>query len=191
MSLPSDNVLNVPSRNVLLTRSSWRGEQATRTTTDDTTRARPAGGAAQSRQKTHYAKAGRPADRPQRTAAETVAGQTSQRRRPGRGPCRAGPRVQPQAQRPGGKTRRGDPLPTRLRRLRADSGSGVSRAAPRRPGRPRNAARLDGRRGPLEAPPQVQGTRIRGGPAAVAAASWCNGTPPSTTGWKGAARSCS
>ena len=74
-----------------------------------------------------------------------------------------GPRVQPQAQRPGGKTRRGDPLPTRLRRLRADSGSGVSRAAPRRPGRPRNAARLDGRRGPLEAPPQVRA------PASVAA----------------------
>jgi len=63
LSPPSDNVLNVPSRNVLLTRSPWRGEQA-RTTTDDTTRARLAGGAAQSRQKTHYAKAGRPADRP-------------------------------------------------------------------------------------------------------------------------------
>ena len=44
MSLPSDNVLKVPSRNVLLTRSPWRGEQP-RTTTDDTTRARPAGGA--------------------------------------------------------------------------------------------------------------------------------------------------
>ena len=28
---------------------------------------------------------------------------------------------------------------------------------------------------------------VRGG---VAAASWCNGTPPSTTGWKDAARSC-
>ena len=32
--------------------------------------------------------------------------------------------------------------------------------------------------------------RTRGGRGAVAAASWCNGTPPSTTGWKDAARSC-
>ena len=31
-----------------------------------------------------------------------------------------------------------------------------------------------------------QDARIRGGPAAVAAASWCNGTPPSTTGWRDA-----
>ncbi len=36
-----------------------------------------------------------------------------------------------------------------------------------------------------------QDARIRGGPAAVAAASWCNGTPPSTTGWRDAGRSCS
>ena len=28
MSLPSENVLNVPSRNVLLTESPWKGEQA-------------------------------------------------------------------------------------------------------------------------------------------------------------------
>ena len=35
-----------------------------------------------------------------------------------------------------------------------------------------------------------QDARIRGGPAAVAAASWCNGTPPSTTGWRDAGRSC-
>ena len=163
LSLPSDNVLNVPSRNVLLTRSAWRGEQA-RTTTNDTTRARPAGGAAQSRQKTHHAKAGRPADGPQRTASEAAAGEASQRRRPGRGPCRAGPRVQPQAQRQGGKTSRGNPLPTRLRRLWPDSGGGVSRAAPRRPSGPRNAAGLAGRRGPVEAPPPQVRT-----PASVAA----------------------
>ena len=31
---------------------------------------------------------------------------------------------------------------------------------------------------------------FQGAAAAVAAASWCNGTPPSTAGWRGAARSC-
>ena len=116
------------------------------------------------RQKTHHAKAGRPADGPQRTASEAAAGEASPRRGPGRGPCRAGPGVQPQAQRQGGKTSRGNPLPTRLRRLWPDSGGGVSRAAPRRPSRPRNAAPLDGRRGPVEAPPPQVRT-----PASVAA----------------------
>ena len=62
------------------------------------------------------------------------------------------------------KTSRGNPLPTRLRRLWPDSGGGVSRAAPRRPSRPRNAAPLDGRRGPVEAPPPQVRT-----PASVAA----------------------
>ena len=179
MSLPSDNVLKVPSRNVLLTRSPWRGEQP-RTTTDDTTRARPAGGAEQSRQEADHPKAGRPANRPQRTASEAAAGEAPQPRRPGRNPCGARPRLQPQDQRQGGKASRRDSLQTALRRLWADPGGGVSAAAPRHPRRP-------GCGNPAGASRDERTCGVRGG---VAAASWCNGTPPSTTGWKDAARSC-
>ena len=161
--LPSDSVLKVPSRNVLLTESPWKGEQP-RTTTNDTTRARPAGGAEESRQKASHPEAGRPAVGPQRTADPAAAGQAAQRRRPRRDPCRARPRLQPQDQRPGRKTSRHDPLPTRIRRLWADPGSGIPRAAPRHPRRPRNAAGLDDRGRAVEAAP-TQGST----PALVAA----------------------
>ena len=54
-----------------------------------------------------------------------------------------------------------------------------------------NAAGLDGRGRAVENPAGASRDErtcgVRGG---VAAASWCNGTPPSTTGWKDAARSC-
>ena len=156
----------MPSRNVLLTRSPWRGEQP-RTTTDDTTRARPAGGAEQSRQEADHPKAGRPANRPQRTASEAAAGEAPQPRRPGRNPCGARPRLQPQDQRQGGKASRRDSLQTALRRLWADPGGGVSAAAPRHPRRPRNAAGLDGRGRAVETPPAQAGTSA---PVASAAA---------------------
>ena len=62
------------------------------------------------------------------------------------------------------KTSRHDPLPTRIRRLWADPGSGIPRAAPRHPRRPRNAAGLDDRGRAVEAAP-TQGST----PALVAA----------------------
>ena len=53
-----------PGRNCNCTCRSKKGREQPRTTTDDTTRARPAGGAEQSRQEADHPKAGRPANRP-------------------------------------------------------------------------------------------------------------------------------
>ena len=114
-----------------------------------------------------HPKAGRPANRPQRTASEVAAGEAPQPRRPGRNPCGARPRLQPQDQRQGGKASRRDSLQTALRRLWADPGGGVSAAAPRHPRRPRNAAGLDGRGRAVETPPAQAGTSA---PVASAAA---------------------
>ena len=67
MSLPGDSVLNVPSRNVLLTRSSWKGEQA-RTTTNDTTRERRLLPLKKAGKKADHSKAGRPANGARRSS---------------------------------------------------------------------------------------------------------------------------
>ena len=56
-------------------------------------------------------------------------------------------------------------FPSRVRRLWADAGGGVSATAPRHPGRPRNAAGLDGRGRAVAAPSAQVAT-----PASVAAA---------------------
>ena len=53
---------------------------------------------------TDHSEAGRPANRPQRTAAEAAAGEAPRRRQPGRDPCGQGRRFQPPDQRQGRKT---------------------------------------------------------------------------------------
>src|SRR5271165_2125817 len=82
MSLPRENVVSVPSRNVVLTGSGWRGAR-TRSSHHDPARPRSAGGIEESGETAHHTAAsgrGTPADR---AAGATVSGRfTSQG-----GPC--------------------------------------------------------------------------------------------------------
>src|SRR4051794_18602871 len=94
MSVPNENVLIVPSRNVLLTRSGWRG--GFRNTSHDATRPRPAGRFEESKEGPDYAAASRRGDRPERAACEAAAEATQRQGRWGNGPCTARATVQPQ-----------------------------------------------------------------------------------------------
>src|SRR5271157_3327510 len=79
------------SRNVLLTGSSLEGGR--RTTTDDPSRARPAGGPEKSQEETDYAEAGGRGDRRHGAAGATTPAQAAAERRPGRNPRTAGTSV--------------------------------------------------------------------------------------------------
>src|SRR6202162_1260604 len=81
LSRQNDNVLFGQSRSVLLTGSSLEGGQ--RTTTDDPSRARPAGGPEEGQEETDYTEAGGRGDRRHRTAGAATSAQTAKEGGPG------------------------------------------------------------------------------------------------------------
>ncbi|HTY87371.1 MAG TPA: hypothetical protein VMB80_07895, partial [Candidatus Acidoferrum sp.] len=84
LSRQNDNVLFEQSRNVLLTGSSL--EVGQRTTTDDPSRARPAGGPEEGQEETDHSKAGGRGDRRHRAAGATTPAQAAGERGPGGNP---------------------------------------------------------------------------------------------------------
>ena len=115
-----------------------------------------------------------PRDGPQRTASEAAAGEASQRRRPGRGPCRAGPCVQPISARRKNK-------PCAILSQPVYAGFGPTLAAEYLSSATSSAAMRGWMAAAGLSPAAAsQDARIRGGPAAVAAA--INGTPPMAGG---------
>src|ERR1017187_1166255 len=84
LSQQSSNVLFGQSRNVLLTGSSLEGGR--RTTADDPSRARPAGGLEKGQEETDHAEAGCRGDRHHRAAGAATPAETAAERRPGGNP---------------------------------------------------------------------------------------------------------
>src|SRR5450755_2217171 len=76
-----DNVLIVPSRNVLLTGSTWRG--GFRNISHDATRPRPAGRIEKGKEGTDHPAASRGGDRPDRAACSSAAEADERQRRQG------------------------------------------------------------------------------------------------------------
>src|SRR5438046_2809604 len=124
MSPPNENVLIVPSRNVLLTGSVWRG--GSRNISHDATRPRPAGRIEESQEGPDHATAGRRGDRAKRAACAPAVKSTQGQRR--RGAAARAPRaaVQPQTGRENQAKGAGDTMSRCLSRLRPDSGRGIS-----------------------------------------------------------------
>src|ERR1039458_8923226 len=84
VSQQSSNVLFGQSRNVLLTGSSLEGGR--RTTADDPSRARPAGGPEEGQEETDHAEAGCRGDRHHRAAGAATPAEAAAERRPGGNP---------------------------------------------------------------------------------------------------------
>src|ERR1700693_1201793 len=84
LSQQNDNVLTEQSRNVLLTESSLEGGQ--RTTTDDPSRTRPAGGPEKGQEEIDHAEASSRRDRRHRAAGAAFAAQVATERGPGGNP---------------------------------------------------------------------------------------------------------
>src|ERR1700690_676350 len=83
VSAQSDNVLIVPSRNVLLTGSGWRG--GFRNTSHDATGPRPVGRTQESPEGADHPAASSRRNRPERAAHSKTIGEAENRRRPGGG----------------------------------------------------------------------------------------------------------
>src|SRR5882757_4634866 len=98
MSPPRENVLLVPYRNVLLTRSGWEGE-GTGSSNHDPARQRPPGGAQESIQGMDYTKTGSSGARSDRSPNSKAAGADEGGRRPSCDSWIAWPRIQSQAER--------------------------------------------------------------------------------------------
>ena len=88
MSAPNENVLVVPSRNVLLTAAGLRG--GFRNTSHDATRPRPSGRIEESQEGPDHATAGRRRDRPKRAPCSPAAEATQGQRRRGIDACVCG-----------------------------------------------------------------------------------------------------
>jgi hypothetical protein len=144
VSAPNDNVLIVPSRNVLLTGSGLRG--GFRNTSHDATGPRPAGRIEKSKEGPDHATAGRRGARPERAAHSSIAEAIEGQRRQGRRACSARTAVQPQAGREDQAEGAGDTGPRCLSRLRPDTGSGIPGKQTRHSRRTRDSADLDDRR---------------------------------------------
>src|ERR1700722_17859844 len=144
VSAPNDNVLIVPSRNVLLTGSGLRG--GFRNTSHDATGSRPVGRIEKSKEGTDHATASRRGTRPERAAHSSTVEAIGC-------PGRRGPRafsartaVQPQAGRQDPAEGAGDTGPRCLSRLRPDAGGGIPGQQTRHSCRTRDSAYLDDRR---------------------------------------------
>src|ERR1035438_10054679 len=92
VSQQNDNVLTEQSRNVLLTEPSLEGGQ--RTTTDDPSRTRPAGGPEKGQEEIDHAEASSRRDRRHRAAGAAFAAQVARERGPGGNPRTAWASVQ-------------------------------------------------------------------------------------------------
>src|ERR1022692_626234 len=144
MSPPNDNVLFVPSRNVLLTGAGLRG--GFRNTSHDATGPRPAGRIEESQEGTDHPTAGGRGDRPERAACSPAAEAAEGPRRRNVGARFAGPTIQPPAGRENEGEGAGDLAPRRLSRIWPNVGSGISGPEARYPCRARNGAGVDDRR---------------------------------------------
>src|ERR1017187_6554764 len=143
LSAPNDNVLFVPSRNVLLTASGWRG--GFRNTSHDAARPRPSGRLEESQERTDYAKTSRRGDRAEREACSAAAeALEGQRRRCITCPARLS--IEPQAGRGYQAEGVGDTQPRCLSGLWADAGSGVPGRQTRHSRRAGDGANVDDRR---------------------------------------------
>jgi len=144
MSAPNENVLIVPSRNVLLTGSGWRG--GFRNTSHDATRPRPAGRIEESKEGSDHATASCRGTRPERTACSPAVEAFEGQRRWSLGACSTRTGVQPQV---GGEDEAegaGDTGPRSLSGLRTHAGGGISGQQARHSCRTRDGAGLDARR---------------------------------------------
>src|ERR1700683_5168826 len=109
VSLPRENVLLVPFRNVLLTGSGWGGGRH-RSSPYDAAGSRPAGGTETSALTADHPKTGRRADAVHRTAREAITPEAEERGRQGGDSRAAWARLQPQAQPKGSRQDRADSL---------------------------------------------------------------------------------
>src|SRR5450432_172133 len=144
MSAPNDNVLIVPSRNVLLTGSAWRG--GFRNISHDATGPRPAGRIEKGKEGSHYAAAGRGGDRPKRAACSPAVKAPERQGRQSVGVCSARTAVQPEVGREDEAEGAGDTEPRGLSELRSHAGGGIPGQPTRHSRRTGDGAELDGRR---------------------------------------------
>src|SRR5665213_2521568 len=98
MTPPRDNVLFVPDRNVLLTKSGW-GDERTRSSPYDVAGQRPAGSAAKGREEADWARAGGQGVERHCAADPAITKSTEERRRQGGHTPVARPAVESQDQR--------------------------------------------------------------------------------------------
>ena len=140
----NENVLNVPSRNVLLTGSVWRG--GFRNTSHDAAGPRPAGRIEESQERRDHTGASGPGDWPERAARSATAEEAGRRGRWGDRAWVAGEAIQPQTGREGQAGRDGDIEGRDLFRLWPDTGGGISGQQARHSRGTRNRAELDDRR---------------------------------------------
>src|SRR5271163_1479177 len=155
LSLPNDNVLNVPSRNVLLTRGRWGVGK--RTTSHDTERARPIGSAEEGQERPDHATASRRRDRGERTSGAPDVSRSENARRQSGHPC--GPRtgVEPSDRSvhpPKGHSR---PQPADLPRFWTDVCRRASEPRAWNQGGPRDVAGLDARGQAVASQPEEGG----------------------------------
>src|ERR1700722_4711522 len=92
MSPPNDNVLIVPSRNVLLTGSAWRS--GSRNISHDATGPRPAGRIEEGKERSDHTAASSGGDRPDGEACSSSVEAVESHRRQGHRACAARPAIQ-------------------------------------------------------------------------------------------------
>src|ERR1700678_1125977 len=168
LSPPNDNVLIVPSRNVLLTGSAWRG--GFRNISHDATGPRPVGRIEEGKEGRDHATSGGRGDRPDGAACSPAVEAVESQRRQGHRACAARPAIESQGGGKGPANGAGDPGPEGLCGLRADSGGGISGQEERHSCGARDRADLDDRRQAMEGPeaaggedPPLAGTPVESG----------------------------
>src|ERR1035438_9975941 len=141
MTRQSDNVPFEQSRNVPLTAPSFG--DARRTTTDDTSRPRPAGDADESQEEVDYAARGSRGTGAEHSAGEAPTVCLEEAGRPGGGPRAARSSVQPEDRGQNRKAGGQDIVGAGVRRVRADLGGGVPGEETRNRGEQRDGAAMD------------------------------------------------
>src|SRR5580700_10545530 len=155
VSPPNDNVLIVPSRNVLLTGSAWRG--GFRNISHDATGPRPAGRIEEGKEGSNHTAASSGRDRPDRAACSPAVEAVESQRRQGRRPCATRPAIQSQAGRKGRANCAGDIEPRGLCGLRPDTGGRISGRKTRHSCGARNRTAVDDRRQTVARPAPGRG----------------------------------
>jgi hypothetical protein len=189
MSPPNDNVLIVPSRNVLLTGPAWGGGY--RNISHDATGPRPVGRVEEGKEGRDHAAAGGRGDRPDRAACSPAAEADESQGRQSHDACAARPPLESQAGRKGPANGAGDPGPEGVCGLRTNFGSGISGEKTRHCCGARDGADLDDRRPAMAGPEPARGEDppLAGAPVESGRVG-AMGTPASTPGWKTVGQSC-
>lgn len=138
MSLPRENVLFVPSRNVLLTRSGWEGA-GTRNPHHDTTRPGPFGGPQKGTEEADPPTPGSQAVGDFGATSAAAAGQTSRARGYGRDPRSAWAPLQSASELGDAPEDCASAVAGNVSRLRSDTAVGIPKQEARGEGRPRGA----------------------------------------------------